>query len=419
MADSSQLGLKKNWRQFSLLVLVNAFVGGMVGMERTILPAIAEVELGVATKTAIFSFIIVFGISKALANYLMGKMANRIGRKQMLLLGWIIGLPVPLILMYAPDWSWVVFANVLLGINQGLTWSSTVIMKIDLVGQKDRGLAMGINEFAGYLSVGLVAIITGWIASQWGLRPAPFWFGLGIAVCGLLSTVLLVKDTHTHYTEEAKSSDTPFLRNLFLQTSLLHRNLGSISIAGLVNNLNDGMMWGLLPIFLITKGYTLAEIGLVAGVYPMIWGIGQLFTGKMGDHFCKKDLLYWGMLIQALALAGILYFDHLAFSIFSAAVLGLGTALVYPNFLSGIADALHPHQRAESIGIFRMWRDLGYAIGALLTGIITDILGMNEAFWTIILLTFGSALLIKLRMYCVFEDRKRLILFPKLPGLKI
>ncbi len=404
-----ELGLKNNWQQFSLLVIINAFVGGMVGLERSILPSIAEVEFGMVAKTAILSFIVVFGITKAAANFFMGKMANKIGRKRLLILGWIFGLPVPFILMYAPSWNWIIFANVLLGINQGLAWSSTVIMKIDLVGQKDRGLAMGINEFAGYLSVGVVAFFTSWLADNYGLRPFPFYIGIGLAVAGFLGSIFLIKDTQTHLASEQKESKLKILKNLFWQTSILHPNLGSISQAGLINNLNDGMVWGLLPLFLISKNFGLDQIGIVVGVYPAVWGIGQLVTGKMGDHFCKKDLLFWGMLLQAIALVGILFFQSFTFTILASVLLGWGTAMVYPNFISAIADSTHPSQRAESIGVFRMWRDLGYAIGALLTGIVADLFGMQEALIVIILLTVFSSMVIQIRMSCGKAGEKRLL----------
>lgn len=407
---NTKLGLKNNWQQFTLLVIINAFVGGMVGLERSILPSIAEVEFGMAAKTAILSFIVVFGITKAGANFFMGKFANQIGRKRLLVLGWLFGLPVPFILMYAPSWNWIVFANVLLGINQGLAWSSTVVMKIDLVGQKDRGLAMGINEFAGYLSVGVVAFLTSWIADNWGLRPYPFYIGIGLAIAGFLGSIFLIRDTKSYLGVEEKESKQLKLKNLFWQTSLLHPNLGSVSQAGLINNLNDGMVWGLLPLFLLTKHFELNEIGIVVGVYPAVWGIGQLFTGKMGDLFCKKDLLFWGMFLQAIALIGILYFHSYGWMIFASALLGFGTAMVYPNFISAIADSTHPSQRAESIGVFRMWRDLGYAVGALLTGLIADLFGMTEALMVIILLTLFSSIIIQVRMYCIIKGRKRLTL---------
>ena len=406
-----QLGLKNNWQQFSLLVLINAFVGGMVGLERSILPSIAEVEFSMAAKTIILSFIVVFGITKATANFFMGKMANKIGRKRLLVLGWLFGLPVPFVLMFAPSWNWIIFANVLLGINQGLAWSSTVIMKIDLVGQKDRGLAMGINEFAGYLSVGIVAFLTSWIADNYGLRPYPFYIGIGLALAGFLGSIFLIRDTQSHLASEEKDSKLEVLKNLFWQTSILHPNLGSISQAGLINNLNDGMVWGLLPLFLITKNFGLDEIGIVVGVYPAVWGLGQLVTGKMGDFFCKKDLLFWGMFLQAIALVGILFFQSFSLVILASALLGWGTAMVYPNFISAIADSTHPSQRAESIGVFRMWRDLGYAIGALLTGVTADFFGMKEALVVIILLTVFSSMVIQIRMTCDAKEKKRLLIF--------
>jgi MFS family permease len=406
-----QLGLKNNWQQFSLLVLINAFVGGMVGLERSILPSIAEVEFSMAAKTIILSFIVVFGITKATANFFMGKMANKIGRKRLLVLGWLFGLPVPFVLMFAPSWNWIIFANVLLGVNQGLAWSSTVIMKIDLVGQKDRGLAMGINEFAGYLSVGIVAFLTSWIADNYGLRPYPFYIGIGLALAGFLGSIFLIRDTQSHLASEEKDSKLEVLKKLFWQTSILHPNLGSISQAGLINNLNDGMVWGLLPLFLITKNFGLDEIGIVVGVYPAVWGLGQLVTGKMGDYFCKKDLLFWGMFLQAIALVGILFFQSFSLVILASALLGWGTAMVYPNFISAIADSTHPSQRAESIGIFRMWRDLGYAIGALLTGVIADFFGMKEALVVIILLTVFSSMVIQIRMTCDAKEKKRLLIF--------
>ena len=406
-----QLGLKNNWQQFSLLVLINAIVGGMVGLERSILPSIAEVEFSMAAKTIILSFIVVFGITKATANFFMGKMANKIGRRRLLILGWLFGLPVPFVLMFAPSWNWIIFANVLLGINQGLAWSSTVIMKIDLVGQKDRGLAMGINEFAGYLSVGIVAFLTSWIADNYGLRPYPFYIGIGLALAGFLGSIFLIRDTQSHLASEEKDSKLEVLKNLFWQTSILHPNLGSISQAGLINNLNDGMVWGLLPLFLITKNFGLDEIGIVVGVYPAVWGLGQLVTGKMGDFFCKKDLLFWGMFLQAIALVGILFFQSFSLVILASALLGWGTAMVYPNFISAIADSTHPSQRAESIGVFRMWRDLGYAIGALLTGVTADFFGMKEALVVIILLTVFSSMVIQIRMTCDAKEKKRLLIF--------
>lgn len=393
-----ELGLKQNWKQFALLVIINAFVGGMVGLERTILPEIAEVDFGIAAKTAILSFIIVFGVVKAITNYYTGALANRFGRKNLLTLGWLIGLPIPFILIYAQSWSWIIMANVLLGINQGLTWSSTVVMKIDLVGEKNRGLAMGLNESAGYLAVGGVAFLTGWIASEYGVRPYPFYMGIVFALIGLVSSWLLVKDTVHHVNAETTTSNLPKLENVFWETTWRNKNLGSISQAGLVNNLNDGMVWGLFPILLATKNFDLEQIGKIVALYPIVWGLGQLFTGKMADHLNKKNMLFWGMLVQGFALLLMIYATSFFHFAALSVVLGIGTAIVYPTFLAAIADYAHPRQRAESIGVFRLWRDLGYAVGALLTGILADSLGINWAVGTIGFLTIVSAIIILKRM---------------------
>lgn len=395
-----QLGLKENWRQFSLLVVINAFVGGMVGMERTILPRIAEVEFQIAAKTVILSFITVFGIVKAITNYFTGALANKAGRKKLLIAGWLFGLPVPFLLMFANDWSWIVAANILLGINQGLAWSSTVMMKIDLVGERQRGLAMGLNEFAGYLSVAAVAFLTGWVASQYGLRPYPFYIGVLLSVGGLLMSWLFVKDTRHHVAAETVSSPVPRLHNIFRQTTWGHPNLGSVTQAGLVNNLNDGMVWGLLPLLLSAKGFEVGQIGVVTAVYPATWGIGQLLTGKMADLFCKKTLLYSGMLAQGLALLALPLANAFPHYVTLSALLGAGTALVYPTFLATVAENTHPADRAGSLGIFRFWRDLGYAIGAVVSGIIADYLGLNAAVIAIGLLTVISAVIIMIRMNC-------------------
>lgn len=393
-----ELGLKENWRQFFLLVIINAFVGGMVGLERTILPELAEVDFGMAAKTAILSFIIVFGVVKAITNYYTGVLANKLGRKNLLILGWLIALPIPFILIYAQSWSWIIFANVLLGINQGLTWSSTVVMKIDLVGEKNRGLAMGLNESAGYLAVGGVAFLTGWIASEYGLRPYPFYMGIAFAFIGLISSWLFVKDTIHHVNAETTTSDLPKLKNIFWETTWINKNLGSISQAGLVNNLNDGMVWGLFPILLATKNFDLEQIGKIVALYPIVWGLGQLFTGKMADHFNKKNMLFWGMLVQGFALLLMIFATSFFHFATLSIILGIGTAIVYPTFLAAIADYAHPQQRAESIGVFRLWRDLGYAVGALLTGILSDLLGINWAVGSIGLLTILSSIIILIRM---------------------
>lgn len=406
--ESVSLGLKENWKQFALLVIINGFVGGMVGLERSILPRIAEEEFAIAAKTAILSFIIVFGIVKAITNYYTGALANRFGRKKLLIAGWIIGIPIPLMLMFAPSWGWIIAANVLLGINQGLAWSSTVVMKIDLVGEKERGFAMGLNEFAGYLSVAIIAFLTGFITSEYGLRPYPFYLGIGLVMLGLLGSIFLIKDTRHHVAMETETSSVPKLKNIFLDTTWKDRNLGSATQAGLINNLNDGMAWGIFPILLASKGFSIAEIGIVTAVYPAVWGLGQLFTGKMSDKFCKKDMLYTGMLLQAVALVLLVWADSMFHFIFLSTVLGWGTAMVYPTFLATVAENTHPHDRAKSIGIFRLWRDMGYAIGAILTGIIADLFSLNTAILFIGFLTFISALIIHFRMRCAASTLRTL-----------
>jgi MFS family permease len=395
-----KLGLSENWKQFTLLVIINAFVGGMVGLERSILPRIAEVEFKIAAKTAILSFIIVFGIVKAITNYFTGALANRMGRKNLLTIGWLIGIPVPFILMFADSWNWIVAANVLLGINQGLTWSSTVVMKIDLVGEKQRGFAMGLNEFAGYGALALVAFFTGWVASEYGLRPYPFYIGVALSLMGFLGSWLLIKDTKHHVAAETTTSNVPKLKNIFWQTTWKNKNLGSVTQAGIINNLNDGMAWGLFPILLATKGFTIGQIGLVTAIYPAVWSIGQLFTGKMADYFCKKDLLFLGMLLQGLTLVVFLFAYTMPHFIILSSILGWGTAMVYPAFLASVAENTHPADRVNSLGVFRLWRDLGYAIGAILTGIIADSFGINASVLLIGLLTIFSAGVIYYRMKC-------------------
>lgn len=399
-AETIQLGLKENWKQFTLLVIVNAFVGGMIGLERTIIPQIAEADFGMAARTAILSFIVVFGITKAITNYYTGTLSNRFGRKNLLITGWLFALPVPILLIYAPDWNWIIATNVLLGISQGLTWSSTVVMKIDLVGEKNRGLAMGLNEFAGYVALATVAFFTGWIANKYGLRPYPFYIGIAMAVIGLLMSWLFIKDTNKHVQLEAISSHIPKLKNLFWETTWHHKNLGSITQAGLVNNLNDGMVWGLFPLLLMSKNFNLYETGIIVATYPAVWGLGQLYTGKMADKYCKKTLLFIGMLMQGLALLGMTSVSSFYWFIVLSALLGVGTAVVYPTFLAAISDYTHPDQRPKSIGVFRLWRDLGYAIGAILTGLIADRFGLVAPILAIGLLTIASSLIIKFRMTC-------------------
>lgn len=396
--EKVELGLKENWKQFSLLVLINAFVGGMVGMERTIIPQFAELEFGIASKTAILSFITAFGISKAIANYYTGRLANRFGRRNLLLLGWVLAIPIPFMLMFAPNWNWVIVANVLLGVSQGLAWSSTVVMKIDLVGEKDRGFAMGLNEFAGYFAVGVVAFLTGFVANEYGINPYPFYIGIFISIVGFFLTLIWVKDTREFVTQEGKKDKTKALQNVFLETTFKDKTLSSVTQAGLVNNLNDGMIWGLLPIILVNLSFNNENIGIITAVYPTVWGIGQLFTGKMSDHYSKKTMLFWGMLLQGVAILFIPYISSFVLLIGISAFLGLGTALVYPTFLSTIAQATSPSQRAESIGTFRLWRDLGYAFGAIISGITADLFGIDYAILLIGGLTIISSLVIKLRM---------------------
>lgn len=396
--NNTKLGLKENWKQFTLLIIVNAFVGGMIGMERTIIPKFAEIEFGVASKTAILSFIVAFGITKAITNYFAGKLANRYGRKNLLLFGWFLALPIPFILIHAASWNWVIFANILLGISQGLTWSSTVVMKIDLVGEKDRGLAMGLNEFAGYFAVGLVAFLSGYIAEKYGITPYPFYLGIGISIIGFLLTLFFVKDTRLFVQAESTYNKAAKLDNIFIQTSFKNKTLSAITQAGLVNNLNDGMIWGLLPIVLLSMNYDSQNIGIIAAIYPTVWGFGQLITGRMSDIYSKKKMLFWGMLVQGIAILFIPFAREFYQLASISALLGLGTALVYPTFLSAIAQATTPHQRAESIGTFRLWRDLGYAIGAIISGITADLFGVNYAILLIGLITIASSVIIEFRM---------------------
>jgi MFS family permease len=397
-----RLGLRENWRQFTLLVFVNAFVGGMIGLERTIIPQIAEADFGLAAKTGILSFIVVFGVTKALTNYYTGVLANKLGRRRLLIIGWLFALPVPIILMQADSWNWIMFANVFLGINQGLAWSSTVVMKIDLVGEKDRGFAMGLNEFAGYVALAVVAFATGYIAHEYGLRPYPFYLGIGLAVIGLISSTF-VRDTQKHVLLESTNSMVPKLHNVFWETTWKHKNLGSITQAGLVNNLNDGMVWGLFPLLLVSKGFNLTDTGIIVAIYPAVWGIGQLFTGSLADKFCKRNLLFIGMLLQGLALVAMIWANSFSFFILLSSILGIGTAIVYPTFLAAVSDYTHPEQRPQSIGIFRLWRDLGYAFGAVLTGLIADQYGLTAPVFVIGILTILSAIVLQYRMSCTSE----------------
>ncbi len=398
-----RLGLRENLPQFILLVIVNAFVGAMVGMERSILPAIAEQEFALAAKSAILAFIAVFGVSKALANYLAGRLSDRYGRKHVLVAGWTIAAPVPFLLMWAPTWSWVLAANVLLGISQGLTWSTTVIMKVDLAGPRNRGLAMGLNEFAGYFAVALAAWTTGWIATRYGLRPQPFYLGVAFVAAGLTLSAWMVRETQHHAWYEAEKHAGPQDRALsqseiFRRTSLTDPNLSSVSQAGLVNNLNDGMAWGLFPLVFAAAGMDLAQIGTLAGLYPMVWGLLQLATGAWSDRVGRKWLIAAGMWIQAAGIALIALATGFAGFATGAVLLGVGTAMVYPTLLAAIGDVAHPGWRASAVGVYRLWRDLGYAIGAVLAGVTADLFGLGPAMWLVAALTFGSGLVVAGRM---------------------
>jgi MFS family permease len=403
-ADKTEFGLRANMAQFSLLVVVNAFVGAMVGMERSILPAIAEQEFSLAAHTAILAFIVVFGVAKALTNYLAGRFSDAYGRKAVLVAGWLIAAPVPFLLMWGPSWNWVLFANLLLGVSQGLTWSTTVIMKIDLAGPKNRGLAMGINEFAGYFAVGAAAFVTGWIAAHYGLRPQPFYLGVAFVVAGGLLSIFAVRETQHHARHEAaitassESSEAPSQREIFWRTTLLDRNLSSISQAGLVNNLNDGMAWGLFPLVFGAAGMNLTQIGTLAAVYPTVWAICQLYTGALSDRIGRKGLIVGGMWLQAAGIALTAVASAFHGFVAGAVLLGVGTAMVYPTLLAAIGDVVHPSWRASAVGVYRLWRDSGYAVGALLSGMVADLFGVASAVWVVAALTFASGALAAVRM---------------------
>ncbi len=399
---ASPLGLRENAGQFSLLVLVNAFVGAMVGLERSILPAIAEQDFGLVARTAMLSFIVAFGISKAVTNYIAGRLSDRYGRKLVLIAGWLVATPVPFMLMWAPDWNWVIAANVLLGISQGLAWSTTVIMKIDLVGSRQRGLAMGLNEFAGYFAVAASALATGWIAARHGLRPEPFYLGVGYVVIGFALSVFAVRETLHFVHQEAKDSGPalrqPTQRELFWKVSLADRNLSSVSQAGMVNNLNDGMAWGLFPLLYAAAGASLAQIGLLVALYPAVWGLGQVVTGALSDRWGRKPLIVGGMWVQAVGIAVTGYTEKLSGFAIGAVLLGIGTAMVYPTLLAAIGDVARPDWRASAVGIYRLWRDLGYALGALLAGVVADLYGLAPAVYVIAGMTFASGMISALRM---------------------
>lgn len=396
-----RLGLRENAAQFALLMLVNAMVGGMVGLERTVLPLVASEEFGLASSSAATSFIVSFGLTKALLNLASGVLADRLGRKPLLVLGWLFGLPVPFVLMFAPHWGWVVFANVLLGVNQGLAWSAAVVMKIDLVGPKARGLAVGLNEFAGYLAVGVTAWLTGYLASIYGLRPAPFVPGVAYAVLGLGLSAFLVRDTRAHVRLEHESrppgpAALPF-RAVFARTSWRDPRLFAACQAGLVNNLNDGLSWGIFPLFFAAKGLPLEEIGLLKLVYPLVWSVLQVLTGPLSDRVSRYGLIAWGMGVQAAGIALTLLTNGLAGWLAAMVLLGAGTAMVYPTLIAVVGDASEPAWRARALGVYRFWRDVGYAAGALLAGRVADWLGFDWAIGLVAGLTFASGLIVASR----------------------
>ncbi len=395
-----RLGLRANAGQFALLVAVNALVGGMIGQERTVLPLLARDVFGLTGISVVLTFILAFGVTKAGANLVAGALADRYGRKPVLVVGWLIGLPVPLLLIWAPSWSWIVFANVLLGLNQGLTWSSTVIMKIDLVGPARRGLAMGLNEAAGYGAVALTALATGFIAADVGLRPAPFLLGLAYAGLGLGASVLLVRETRGHVALEQGHSTGAALpwRTVFGRATIHDPSLSAASLAGLANNLNDGMAWGLLPLYYAANGLSIAEIGVLAAVYPAVWGVAQIGTGALSDRIGRKGLIVGGLLLQAFAIALIAGISGFAAWFVAAALLGLGTAMVYPTLLAVVADVAEPSWRGSAVGVYRLWRDLGFVAGAIVAGVLADAFGMSVAIAAVAALTAAAGFVVLVRM---------------------
>jgi MFS family permease len=401
-----RLGLRENFGQFSLLVLINAFVGGMVGLERTVVPLVGTEEFGIGSEVVVFSFIIAFGLIKALLNLASGALADRFTRKSVLVAGWIVGLPVPFMLAWGPSWAWIIAANVLLGISQGLAWSMTVNMKIDLVGPRQRGLAMGLNEAAGYGALGATALLTGYVAASYGLRPEPFYIGIVYGVLGLVLSVFLVQDTRGHATLEAArhgpppQSPHPPLARVFAETSWRNRTLFSVSQAGLVNNLNDGMSWGVFPLLFVANGVSLQGVGLIKAVYPVVWGVGQIVTGLLADRVGRKPLIVWGMIVQAAghAVIGLGLANPLAAGLVGSVLLGAGTAMVYPALLAAVGDVAHPAWRATSVGVYRFWRDLGYAVGALMAGVVAATLDLVWAVHVAGMLTFLSGVLVWVRM---------------------
>jgi MFS family permease len=412
---SARLGLRANLPQFLILVGVNALVGGMVGQERTVLPLLAERVFGLEAVTSALTFLVAFGLVKAMTNFVAGALSDRFGRKPVLVAGWLAALPVPVLLMWAPSWTWIIVANALLGVNQGLTWSTTVIMKIDLVGPRSRGLAMGLNEAAGYGAVALTAIATGFIAARTGLRPEPFFLGVAFAGLGLGISTLFVRETHGHAIQEAdeavppaRTSGQPMnTREVFALTTYREPALSACSQAGLVNNLNDGMAWGLLPLFFAREGLSIAAIGVLAGLYPAVWSIGQLVTGALSDRLGRKWLIAGGMGVQAVGIASIAATRGFGPWAAGSVLLGIGTAMVYPTLLAAVSDVADPRWRASAIGVYRFWRDAGFAIGAVLAGVLADAFGYAAAIGSIAVLTALSGLVVAVRMYETLPDTQR------------
>ncbi len=428
-ASSIRLGLKANINQFSLLVLVNAFVGAMIGLEQTVVPLLGKEEFGLESNALILSFIANFGIVKAILNLFAGNMSDRWNRKKVLVLGWLFGLPVPLILLYAPTWNWILFANVLLGINQGLAWSMTVNMKIDLVGKERRGLALGLNEFAGYISVALVGFFTGYVAATYGLKPYPFYLGMVFSILGFIVSLILVKDT-TRFTElelqqekeeQIKkeqhkrqherepiidhSSNTELnFRQTFLVTSWRNRSLLAACQAGLVNNLIFGVTWGLFTLYFVSFGISIGDTAFLKALHPGVWGFLQLGTGPLSDIIGRKKLIYPGMIVQAAGIWIILLSQSSSAGLIAGmSLLGIGTALVYPTLLAAISDIAHPRWRATSLGVYRFWRDLGFVFGAVGIGLIADILSLNFAIQAVAWISLSSGIFVLVFMQ---ETRK-------------
>ena len=404
--EKISLGLRENWQQFSLLVLVNMMVGGMVGLERTVVPLVGTEEFHIQSDVVVFSFIIAFGVIKAFTNLISGVLADKYTRKKVLIWGWLVGLPVPFILAFAPSWNWILFANVLLGISQGLAWSMTVNMKIDLVGKKNRGLAMGLNEAAGYGAVGLTALLTGYLASYYGLRPQPFYIGIAYTIVGLLLSIFVVRDTRKFAQLEAiqvstdETAHKPNLWWVFKETSFKNKNLFSVSQAGMINNLNDGMSWGVFPLLFMSMGVGLEGIGWIKAIYPVVWGLGQIVTGPLADKIGRKPLIVWGMLVQVLGhiIIGFEWFEPLTSGLIGSIFLGIGTAMVYPALLAAVSDTANPTWRASSLGVYRFWRDMGYAIGALMAGIVGSFFGLEWAVHIAGFITLISGIIVWIRM---------------------